>query len=206
MEESVELLACVTSAGALDALGVVGDTRRISSSELTLENNRLTDLASFASLARALADRPASGGDYAVGVDLYEALRRLDIDRRTAEDADQLDAQTNIAAGRHDYVAKILPVLKIDADPRWMLDRPAESRDRMAGHETPGEHSMPVAAEKPAEMARQRWTTAGSSVAPFVSNSRRAVAARCPRSYSRWFCTMPTGRPCAVPRRDPPRA
>ena len=58
----------------------------------------------------------------------------------------------------------------------------------------PHNKTMPKAwPDRPTEMLRrrvsdrlqvtgQRRTTDGSSVAPFVSNNRRAVAARCPRS------------------------
>ena len=120
-DESVTLLSLMASGGTLTYDGVLAAARRVVSGE-TRAGTGLVDLDALAALARAISGRPAPGPDYSEAADLHQALRLLGHRPRRKDDTHRLEAQTNLAVGRHDYVERILPEIKLDDDSRWMFE------------------------------------------------------------------------------------
>lgn len=85
------------------------------------------ELGALAGVAWVRAAQPGPGGDYTEAADLYRALRlfreagRPEDGTLSVRDVDRLDAQTNLVSGRHEYVAKILPGMKLVEESRWMF-------------------------------------------------------------------------------------
>jgi len=121
-DESVTLLSLMASGGTLTYDGVLAAARRVISGETDATGSGLTDLDALAALARAIAGRPGPGPDYTESADLHQALRVLGHRPRRKDDTHRLEAQTNLAAGRHDYVESILPQITLDKDSRWMVE------------------------------------------------------------------------------------
>jgi hypothetical protein len=80
------------------------------------------DVDSLASLARVAGGRPGPGRDFTESADLHQAVRLLRTGDVLDEDVDRLDAQTNLAVGRFEYVDAVLPELDIGPRVRWMLE------------------------------------------------------------------------------------
>lgn len=125
--QTMTLLALMASGGRSDYPALVDEARQI------VEAGRADvvgpiDLSSLAYLARAQAGRPGPGFDLEAAADLWQAVRILRAGRPLAlgqglpGDTDRLDAQTNLATGRFDYVERILPHLVASDETRWMLD------------------------------------------------------------------------------------
>ena len=120
--ESVTLLSLMASGGTLTYDGVLAAARRVVAGETDAAGSGLVDLHALAALARAISGRPAPGPDYSEAADLHQALRLLGHRPRRKDDTHRLEAQTNLAVGRHDYVERILQQIQLDDDSRWMFE------------------------------------------------------------------------------------
>lgn len=86
------------------------------------------DTITLAWIARVKAGQPGLDLDFSEAADLTQAVRVLRPGQRLVKgkglpgDIDRLAAQTNVAAGRLDYVRSILPDLVLADESRWMLD------------------------------------------------------------------------------------
>ena len=125
--QTMTLLALIASGGRSDYPALVAEAREIVGSGRA-DSVGPINLSSLAYLARAQAGRPGPGFDLDEAADLWQAVRvlrqgrPLAVGRGLPGDADRLDAQTNLAAGRFDYVERILPDLVASEEARWMLE------------------------------------------------------------------------------------
>lgn len=122
----LELLAAMASGGSMGYSEVLSRLRELVASGSSTAGNEL-DVVAVAALARAKAGWPGAGLDYTESADLHQALRLLLSGRSRVGlglpgYTDRLDAQTNLAAGRVDYVSSIVPTFRIDEESRWMLE------------------------------------------------------------------------------------
>ena len=121
--EGLDLIALMATGGKLGYRQTLKTARALLNGDVTAETAReLFDPSALAALARLAAGRPGDELDFTDSADLYRAVRAVRGDTRLPFDVDRLDAQTNLATGHFDYVATCLPVLKVDADNRWMIE------------------------------------------------------------------------------------
>ena len=125
--ETLTLLALVATGGRCDHPALVGEARQIVKAGRADAVGPI-DLPTFARVARVQASRPGPDHDFEEAADLWQAIRILrpgqpyEVGRGLPQDADRLDAQVNLAAGRFDYVERILPGLVIGEESRWMIE------------------------------------------------------------------------------------
>lgn len=125
--QTMTLLALIASGGRSDYPGVVAEAKDIIKAGRADAVGPFS-LSALAYLARAQAGRPGPGFDLEAAADLWQAVRILRDGRPLSTgqglpgDTDRLDAQTNLAAGRFDYVERILPDLVASDETRWMLE------------------------------------------------------------------------------------
>lgn len=120
----LDLLALITSSGRADHAALLAEMREVVSSgdASSAPRVRLPVLARTARTTAALATTP---DELTGAADLFRAVRllgRLGNHKPLPRDTDQLDAQTNLAVGRVDYVAEIVPELTREDDVRWVVE------------------------------------------------------------------------------------
>jgi glycosyltransferase involved in cell wall biosynthesis len=124
--QGLALLAAMASDGRCGYDEVLAQTREVVASGRS-DGHPPLDVNGLIGLARVKAGWPGPGLDFSESADLHQAVRLLLPDRRTAigrtvpHDLDRLDAQTNLAAGRIDYVDGIVGDLVVIEDSRWMI-------------------------------------------------------------------------------------
>lgn len=122
----LELLAAMATGGTMSYAEVLSSLRELVASGSAATGKEF-DVVAVAALARAKAGWPGPGLDYTESADLHQATRLLLAGRSRVGlglpgYTDRLDAQTNLAAGRADYVSAIVPTFRIDEVSRWMLE------------------------------------------------------------------------------------
>jgi len=123
----LELLAAMATGGTMGYAETLSRLRELVASGSSTAGNEF-DVVAVAALARAKAGWPGPGLDYTESADLHQATRLILSDGRSRAGlglpgyTDRLDAQTNLAAGRVDYVSSIVPTFRIDEVSRWMLE------------------------------------------------------------------------------------
>lgn len=124
--EMLSLLALRASAERCDYDALLAEMRAVLVEGVNAQTPRV-DLGALAGVAWVRAAQPGPGGDYSEAADLYRALRLFRDAKRSQDgtmslrDVDRLDAQTNLVSGHHEYVAKILPGMRLVDESRWMF-------------------------------------------------------------------------------------
>lgn len=122
VEVGRELLTQIATGGSMSFDQLIEWCRSVMSAGVAHDVPPGVDEAGLAGLGRLLAGQPDAGVDHTTSADVHQALRILrrgvTLDRST----DVLDAQTNLAVGRREYVARILPTLDLSEPHRWMLE------------------------------------------------------------------------------------
>jgi hypothetical protein len=130
-QAGLELLAAMATGGSMGYAALLSRLREMVVSGATTTGLELDGVA-VAALARAKARWPGPGLDYTESADLHQATRLLLSDGRSRVGLglprylDRLDAQTNLAVGRIDYVSTILPKIRLDDESRWTLETELE--------------------------------------------------------------------------------
>jgi hypothetical protein len=123
----LELLAAMATGGTMGYAEALARLRELVAAGSSTAGNEF-DVVAVAALARAKAGWPGEALDYTESADLHQATRLILSDGRSRAGlglpgyTDRLDAQTNLAAGRVDYVSSIVPTFRIDEVSRWMLE------------------------------------------------------------------------------------
>jgi hypothetical protein len=120
----LHVLALITTRGRADFPALVAEMRAVvdTNDAAAAPPLRVGPLVRTARAATALA---TTQDELDVAADLFRAVRIL---RRLAPGSpvpvytDRFDAQTNLAVGRIDYVAEILPDVDVDGDLQWMIE------------------------------------------------------------------------------------
>ncbi len=125
-QAGLELLAAMATGGTMGYDEVLSRLRELVASGSSTTGDEF-DVVAVTALARARAGWPGAVLDYTESADLHQALRLLLAGRSRVGlglpgHTDRLDAQTNLAVGRVDYVSSILPKIRLDEESRWMLE------------------------------------------------------------------------------------
>jgi hypothetical protein len=125
--EGLTLLSLIATAGRVGYEGLLEEARALVAAG-SADGLPPIDLVTLAYVARVKGGRPGPGLDFTEAADLCQAVRVLRAGRRLKPgqglpgDADRLDAQTNAAMNRLDYVKRILPRLVLSDESRWMFE------------------------------------------------------------------------------------
>lgn len=122
--DGLDVLALRASAGRWARDELIAEIRQFVESEGRHDIGTIDNLA-LAGFARAMTGWVESTEELTVVADLFQAVRLLRVEQPIADEVrskghfDRLDAQSNLAVGRLDYVARILPDLVDDGDLPW---------------------------------------------------------------------------------------
>jgi hypothetical protein len=125
--EGLTLLSLIATKGRTGYEGLLIEVRALLAAG-TPQGLPPLDTITLAWIARVKAGQPGPDLDFSEAADLAQAVRVLRPGQRLVKgkglpgDTDRLVAQTNIAAGRLDYVRRVLPDLVLADESRWMLE------------------------------------------------------------------------------------